>query len=136
VSTLADGLVMETLMKAATELDSAALFKAHIAQTLTDMPLLSAKLESPATLDTLKTVLTESIIESFRLVHNLSTFLQSQNGAIFVEEEDVVRSRVAEALAAIGAMRDNTLPRENTLQVHRTKTDDALVRYANSQGGS
>ena len=59
MSTLADGLVMETLMKAATELDSAALFKAHIAQTLTDMPLLSAKLESPATLDTLRAVLTE-----------------------------------------------------------------------------
>jgi hypothetical protein len=59
-----------------------------------------------------------------------------------VEEE--IKSKVAEALTAIGMMKDalaGTLPRENTLhlQVPRTKTDnvdDALVRYANSQGGS
>ena len=67
-------------------------------------------------------------------MQHLNTYLQSNHGAILVEEDDV-RSRVAEALTAIGAMRD-LLPRENTLQVPRTKTDDALVRYANSQGGS
>jgi hypothetical protein len=98
------------------------------------MPLFAAKLDTGATLDSLKSVLTEQITESFRLVHNLSAFLQSHNGPILVEEEDL-RSRVAEALSAIGAMRD-VLPRDTTLQVPRTKTDDALVRYANSQGGS
>lgn len=98
---------MNTIVSAASNLNSLQLFRAQINQALSNVPKLNQEIEHANTVETLSTILTENITEAFKIVTCINDFfknlppISSINGPIKEQEnnsEEEIKAKVSEAM--------------------------------------